>query len=232
MKIGFPTGKLDGTDISGTVARNASVCADALEYSALRFHELHGIIGQVLKEPVVDGRRYSFHAPANYSAAEETEIVPVLKMLPRDWPIILHPDSIKDWTLWEEFGEQLLLENMDLRKHFGTSVADMWEALHRLPEAKMCFDIGHARQVDRSLRLALSMYYEFHTVIREIHMSQVLPTGAHTSLNKEVMEDFVRVLSYDLLPLCPIILETVLQPEKMADDLLLVLDNLGKEEIK
>ena len=43
-------------------------------------------------------------------------------LLPHRWPIIVHPDAIANFRLWEDFGEWLCIENMDKRKPIGRTV--------------------------------------------------------------------------------------------------------------
>ena len=67
--------------------------------------------------------------------------------LGRNWPIVVHPDAMFDFSLWREFGNLLCLENMDKRKPVGRTVQELDRIFQELPDASFCFDIGHARQV-------------------------------------------------------------------------------------
>ncbi len=60
-------------------------------------------------------------------------MVDLLRQVPPAWPIIVHPEVIETLALWESFGSQVSLENMDNRKTSGRTVAEMRE-LFRLSE--------------------------------------------------------------------------------------------------
>ena len=93
-----------------------------------------------------------------YEAAEEQRIVDTLQIATaQGFHIVLHPDAIHDISRWEMLGEMLCLENMDMRKRVGRTADEMEIFFRRLPEARFCFDIGHARQVDPSMAVAYEL---------------------------------------------------------------------------
>ncbi len=69
----------------------------------------------------------------------EEQIVGLLKqVLPRRWPIIVHPDAIIDLSLWSALAEWLCALNMDKRKPTGRTVAELSVIFQRLPQASFC----------------------------------------------------------------------------------------------
>ncbi|MGI0085852.1 MAG: hypothetical protein ACREBQ_12295, partial [Nitrososphaerales archaeon] len=82
----------------------------------------------------------------------EAEIVELLrKVANRGWHIVLHPDVIYDAAAWNSFGPLLLIENMDKRNNSGRTAQELSNIFERLPQAQLCFDIGHCRQVDPTM---------------------------------------------------------------------------------
>jgi|SRR6266568_3232799 len=63
----------------------------------------------------------------------------------------VHPDVIEDYSAWEYLGSALCIENMDQRKAIGRTADELGSIFDRLPSAALCFDIGHARQVDTTM---------------------------------------------------------------------------------
>ena len=80
----------------------------------------------------------------------------------------------------------------------------------RLPEASFCFDIGHARQVDPTMGVAISMLQHFGPRLRQVHISEVDPGGRHIPIGFSASHGFR--LAAKLIPEdCPIIIESTLQ---------------------
>ena len=58
---------------------------------------------------------------------------------------------------WARFGALLCIENMDKPKPIGQPAAELVRIFHVLPRASLCFDIGHARQVDTTMSEATAI---------------------------------------------------------------------------
>ena len=71
-----------------------------------------------------------------------------------------------------EFGSLLCIENMDKRKPIGRSAGELRSIFDQLPDASLCFDIGHARQVDTTMTESYLILKEFGAKLRQVHMSQ------------------------------------------------------------
>src|SRR4029077_11007435 len=128
----------------------ASKHADAVELSALRSVELLPLLNAVLSrlEELQTRYRYiAFHAPTDYH--DEFDLVERLKIIAeRGFNIVVHPDIIRDVSLWQKLGDRLCIENMDTRKATGRTAKELRGFFDVLPQARLCFDVGHARQVD------------------------------------------------------------------------------------
>jgi hypothetical protein len=97
--IGLSTGALAKGDFRRGLQLQDETSSSAVELSALRVSELRPLIDA---KDDLDLSRYeyvSFHAPSRFSAEEEAEVVEALSELSgRNWPIVLHPDTIHDFT--------------------------------------------------------------------------------------------------------------------------------------
>jgi hypothetical protein len=112
--IGFSTGALALSDFRLALDELQGQPVDSIELSALRYRELQPLLSALETLPLVSYHYKSIHAPSSFDARQEVEIVDLLKRLvPREWPIILHPDTIHDYAVWRGFGTQLAIENSE-----------------------------------------------------------------------------------------------------------------------
>ena len=123
------------------------------------------------------------------------------------WPLILHPDAISDWSLWRELGQLVCVENMDVRKEIGRTDRELDLIFGKLPEARLCFDIGHAWQVDPSMGAAYWILKRFQDKLVQVHVSEVNSLSKHDTLSYTTMESFRQVANL-IPPNVPLILET------------------------
>jgi hypothetical protein len=219
MLVGFSTGSLALSNVRLGLQMVSGHKAVAIELSALREEELIPLINVLDSLDLHQFSYVSFHAPSRLSALSEGEVVDLLcKVAGRGWPVIVHPDVITDYALWRKLGESLCLENMDKRKPVGRSAGELAELFRRLPEARLCFDIGHARQVDPTMSEAEAILRRFGSRIRQIHLSLVTSSSAHEPLNYESLLAYRRVAR--LLPKdVPIILETPVRKEQVDEEI-------------
>jgi sugar phosphate isomerase/epimerase len=149
---------------------------------------------------------------------DELSLVAILKDVPTSWPIIVHPDLIQNPSHWRFFGSRLCLENMDQRKLVGRTVAEMESMFQQLPDASFCFDIGHARQVDPTMGVAVGMLRRFRGRLRQIHMSEVDPQGRHIPIGFAALHAFQKVAN--LIPEgCPVILESMVDSARAQSEI-------------
>ena len=228
MQFGFPTGKLSKyLNLQNAVDRNVSIGDGkrCIEFSAIKFHELEHILIELTECNVyidhgISEFSFSIHLPTNFNHEQEIQIVDMLNHYDTgDANLILHPDTIHNFELWQDFRGMVLIENMDLRKKDGITVGEMETIFKKLPDANMCFDIGHARQVDPSMSLAVDIHEAFFDKILEIHISNVHHTGAHHHMNTESMSDFRKVLRARDHKMTSVIIETPSILSKMSTDL-------------
>lgn len=182
----------------------------AVELSALRLAELPLLIEAL---PRLDLRQFqyvSLHAPSRFSAAEEDGVIELLRSVPQECPIIVHPDTIHDSEKWAQFGRQVAIENMDRRKQDGRSADELSHWFDRLPNARLCFDLAHAHQCDRTMTEAFRILSKYRDRICQLHISELDSTGHHFSLSFGSVRAFLEVA-----PLIPAESPTILESRNL-----------------
>jgi hypothetical protein len=119
----------------------------------------------------------------------------------------VHPDTVQSVGLWRRFGSLLLVENMDKRKPVGRTAAELARWFDDVPDASLCFDVAHARQVDPSMVESVSILRQFQGRLREIHASGVTTLSTHAPISEAAHSAYSSLAS--LIPeSVPIILES------------------------
>src|SRR6266581_1280691 len=193
--IGFSTGAIAKGDFRRAlgVLKDAHVCA--VELSALREHELPELARSFTHLDLEGFEYVSVHAPSNFKDLQELDVVELLQAAASHrLPIVAHPDTIQTFDLWKPFGPLLLIENMDKRKPIGRTASELTVVFHSLPEAGLCFDVAHARQVDPSMIEAAQILKAFGGRLREVHASGVthlIPEAVPVILESPVNESMI-----------------------------------------
>jgi hypothetical protein len=213
VSIGFSTGALAYSDFRRALRMLRDEDITAVELSALRMPEWIPLVGALESLDLSDFNYISIHLPSLMDTSEERQIVSSLHGLShQDWPLILHPDTVSDFDLWSELGERLCIENMDKRKPSGRTQPELDVIFQRLPMARLCFDMGHAWQVDPTMNEAYEILKCYREKIVQIHVSEVNSRSKHDVLSYSTIQSF-RDIAH-MIPSVPLILETpVLQSE-------------------
>ena len=206
--IGFSTGALAYADFRRGVAMLAGKDIHAVELSALRHVELRPLLDGLADLDLLQFNYIAVHAPSEFEADDEEDIVAMLRSVcQRRWYVILHPDAVHDFSLWRSLGEWLCVENADKRKPIGRTAPELAKVFTELPEASLCFDIGHARQIDSTMTEAHFILKRFGARLRQVHVSEVNTRSKHDPLSVASILAFQEVA--DLIPdEIPLILET------------------------
>lgn len=219
MIIGFSTGAIAFDNFARALQLLNTTRANAVELSALRAVELPILLSALPSRLKQLKQRYeyiSFHAPTDFD--DERALVAQLKTIAEmEMNIIVHPDTIHDISIWKELGKRLCLENMDSRKPIGRTAKELRGFYDQLPEAKLCFDIAHARQVDSSMTEALCIIEEFRCRLVQVHLSEVNSIGKHFLMSfaaKRAYEPFSEIMST-----VPVILESVVQENEIVNEI-------------
>jgi len=217
--IGFSTGALAYSDFRRGLAMASTEVVQAVELSALREDELEPLLDALDSLPLLNFRFVSLHAPSAFPALAERAIRDLLSQeLWRQWQIVVHPDAINDFGLWREFGSLLCIENMDKRKPVGRSQRELSRIFDQLPEASLCFDIGHARQFDSTMTEAYLILREFGSRLRQVHVSEVNTRSKHDRLSYTSILAF-REIAEMIPPDIPLILETPVETSEMRAEI-------------
>jgi hypothetical protein len=217
--IGLSTGALAYEDFRRGLAMTRTAGCAAVELSALRQPELLPLLDSLASLDLAGFEYISIHAPSQFEPAWEALACARLREeCWRDWPIIVHPDALFDFSLWREFGALLCVENMDKRKPIGRTVRELKCIFDQLPEASFCFDIGHARQCDPTMTEAYLMLREFGSKLRQVHVSEVNTRSKHDPLS------YASILAYQevahLIPAnVPLVLETPVAEDRIKAEI-------------
>jgi len=209
-RIGFSTGAIAKGDFLSALASLRVFGIPVVELSALRLEELDHLV-ESLPLLDLDGFEFvSFHAPSQFPVKHERYVIDQLRaVVDRAIPVVVHPDVISTPEAWVALGSQLLIENMDKRKSIGRTARELADLFCRFPDAGLCFDIGHARQVDPTMTEARLILEAFGERLREIHASEVNTSSRHDPLSVYAMFAFHSVSS--LIPeSVPVVLETLI----------------------
>jgi hypothetical protein len=170
----------------------------------------------------------SVHAPSAFPLEREAEIAnDLLGVAERGWPVILHPDAIRAHAEWEKLGDRLCIENMDKRKSAGRDVKELAAVFERLPDASLCFDIAHARQVDPSMTEAFCILKEFRSQIIQVHVSEVNVESRHVRLTRGAVRAYLEV-SEMIPPNVPLIIEAPVLHGDIEEEVSHVLEAFGR----
>ena len=217
--IGFSTGALARNDFRRALQMLADKDVNAVELSALRQDELIPLVEQLGRLDLGRYKYISFHAPSALEESFEPIALGLLKdVAARKWPIIVHPDAMHTPREWARLGDCLCIENMDKRKPVGQTAKDLARIFEMLPNASLCFDIGHACQVDPTMSEAWAILQRFGDRIKQLHVSEVNTQSKHDPLSLEAILAFQKVSH--LVPAdVPIILESRVEESEINEEI-------------
>jgi hypothetical protein len=85
---------------------------------------------------------------------------------------------------------------MDRRKNTGRSVSELKHVFELLPQAQMCFDLGHARQVDPSMIGAYQLLKAYAERIVQLHVSEVDTLNRHDVISRAAEMAFSQIRQF------------------------------------
>ena len=227
--IGFSTGALAKGDFSKALEMLSGRKLTAVELSALRQDELQLLVEQIETLDLSAFKYVSFHAPSSMERQFEPVALRLLdKVAKLGWPIIVHPDAMHTPKEWARLGKRLCLVNMDKRKPVGQTAEDLEKFFEILPDALLCFDIGHARQVDPTMSEAAAILSRFSDRIQQLHVSEVNTQSKHDRLSFESVLAFHRV-SHLVPGDVPVILESRVEEGEIQEEITRATEALAPE---
>ncbi len=229
--IGFSTGALAYADFRRGLDMTRQASCEAVELSALRQSELDPLLSALNNLDLSQFNYVSIHAPSQLAHEIEASVVARLRPeLSRGWPIVVHPDAVSDFSLWREFGKLMCIENMDKRKPIGRTARELSQIFKKLPDASLCFDIGHARQCDSTMTEAYLILREFGSKLCQVHVSEVNTRSKHDRLSYASILAFQQIAH--LIPEhIPLILETPVSCNDMEAEMEQVREALPVETL-
>src|SRR3954451_2671514 len=194
--IGFSTGAVAKGDFRRALGALRAYSVNIVELSALRLDELDPLVNSLDDLDLSGFQFVSFHAPSRYDRGDERAVLRSLEVVvERGIPVIAHPDVIYSTADWAKFGRALLIENMDKRKDIGRTASGLVDLFTQLPDARFCFDIGHARQVDPTMLEARIILSSVAGRLAQVHISEVNTASRHDPLSTYAISAFRLIAS-------------------------------------
>ncbi|MCU1258332.1 MAG: hypothetical protein JWO80_1217 [Bryobacterales bacterium] len=208
--IGFSTGALARGDFRRALAVLREHRVGIVELSALRLEELEPLISAIPLLDLAGFKFVSIHAPSRFDQQSESRVLNLLSRRELSaYPVVVHPDVIFTPASWRQLGARLLIENMDKRKPVGRNVRELRRLFDLLPDARFCFDIGHARQIDPTMIESALLLQSFGERLAEVHISEVNTASRHDPISRNAASAFQSVARYIPTEI-PIILEPLI----------------------
>jgi hypothetical protein len=85
--------------------------------------------------------------------------------------ILVHPDLVEDWSVFDDYPLKWAIENMDNRKLSYQQLSDLKKFFEQKNNWKMVLDLNHCFSNDKTMKLAEDFIGEFKDRIAEIHLS-------------------------------------------------------------
>src|SRR5271170_3219343 len=217
--IGFSTGALTRADFRLALRELEGKSVNSVELSALRSWELPVLLDAIAELPLSSYKYVAIHAPSQFEESDETQIADRLReFVPPSWPIIIHPDTVFDFAIWRRFGPQLAIENMDRRKSVGRTAEELGVIFEKLPEARLCFDIGHARQFDTTMTEAYRILKSFGTRLCQVHVSEVNSASQHDPVSYASILAYMQVAGL-IAEEIPLIIESRVSEDQIESEI-------------
>ena len=182
----------------------------AVELSALRLSELLALVNALPSIDLSQFESISFHAPSGFNPHEEGSVIDLLRQVcDLGFPVVVHPDVIYSVKRWAPFRSLLLIENMDKRKPVGRTADELAVFFRQLPEARLCFDVGHVRQIDPTMAEAVRILDQHGNRLAEVPLSEVHNSSKHEALSEDAVEAFQSIAG-SIPENIPVILESLI----------------------
>jgi len=217
--VGFSTGALAFADFRRGLQMLRETGAKAVELSALRAAELDPLMESL---DDLDLDQFSFksvHAPSNVECPARAARGGEAAGSCPAW--LAHRGSPRLHSrrcLWRPFGKLVCIENMDKRKPIARTRDELCTWFDRLPEASLCLDLAHVRQIDPTMTEAYLILRDFGNRVAEVHLSEVNAASKHEPISYGATLAYQQVAS--MIPeTVPVILESIVSAEFIDDEI-------------
>lgn len=198
VTVGCSTGYMTAWrgDWPSLVAAAAQTSGFAVELSALSEGELPGLLAYLREAPALPFRFVSVHGPSKGRVMPDDRLASMLQAVPR-WisAIVMHPDSMLDPLPYRRLGRRLCIENMDARKGDGQTAGDLHGLFEALPDARLCFDVAHAKDVDPTMVVGHELLDAYAGRLCHVHLSSLDGAHRHVPLRRDDEARFAAVLA-------------------------------------
>jgi len=188
--IGYSTGAIAKGDFIKALLILEKIDLTAVELSALREEEFLILYDLYDSLDLNKYQKITIHAPSKLHDLTEKQLV---EMLSKFTAVVVHPDIITDYDLWNKLGDKLIIENMDKRKSIGQDVWSMNDIFKKLASCKFCLDLAHTKQVDESMMDCKTMAFRFQDRLAGIHVSDLNEDSKHICIDEKCAEKYIRL---------------------------------------
>lgn len=108
--------------------------------------------------------------------------------------MVVHPDSVLDFSVFVPLGEVITFENMDHNKAAFQTPEEFEQVFEQVPEATMVLDVNHIFTNDKSMALADRFWERWGERINEVHVSGY--SELHDPLVKTKQPEIVRAINH------------------------------------
>lgn len=178
MKLGFSTGCLwRDMDVKQALEAIRAAGCNAVELGFIRFENMQKPWLDGLSSEDFEGFEHvSFHAPKiTYGKNKETEYVfdqlrTLNKIRPLDC-IVIHPDIVEDFTIFQNTELPFAFENMDNRKKAFQTPEELDELTRKYGFKRFVLDVNHVFTNDPTMKSTKQFYDLLGDRIVEIQVS-------------------------------------------------------------
>ncbi len=229
IKLGFSTGTLyKHLETKEAISVIKKLGCKVIELGFVKADNFFSNQLEKIEKPDLERFEYvSFHAPKfNYENNEETKNI--LKRISKFHKtirqldlVVFHPDTVKDFSIFNKIDFNVGFENMDRRKESCRSVDDIEVVLLKDQKFRFVLDINHAYTNDPTMKLAEEFYKRLGNKITQIHLSGF--KDLHDPLFETKQLEIIKAVQ-DLN--APIIIESILTPETIMQERDYILKNI------
>ena len=178
LKVGFSTGafhKEFSTKESLSFLKGLDV--KVVELGFVKMERItQGWVDELSKEDLEGFDYISIHAPViQYGKNSETELVfsklKKINELRKLDLMVFHPDTVEDFSVFDNLNFSIGFENMDNRKLSYKTIEEMKTLLETNPSYGMVLDVNHIYTNDKTMVIAKEFFKNCGSRIKEIHLS-------------------------------------------------------------
>ena len=231
VKLGFSTGALyKSAETKEAISIIKNLGCKAIEIGFVKADKFlnSGQLERIEKSDLEGFDYVSLHAPGfDYNNDKETinifeKISNFSREIRRLDLVVFHPDTVNDFSIFDNVDFKIGFENMDHRKGSCRTVEDIELVLSQNSRFKLILDVNHVWINDPTMKLAQYFYKKLGDKIAQIHLSGF--KELHDPLFETKQLEIIKAIqNLDV----PIIIESVVAQETIKKERDYILDNIG-----